>query len=192
MKNANNPGRESFSSSFGILVALAGSAVGLGNLWRFPYLVGENGGAAFILIYLIFVFLLGIPILLSEFIIGRRSQASARKAFQILAPDGHWGFVGLMTVLCCTLILSFYSVVGGWGLEYLFKAVKFEFTSASDESLSSMFSSFSSSPWAPLVCQVEDAKSENSVVRPALSPPRVKSKRKALNRYSMPQPPTTE
>ncbi len=152
MKKENNNGRESFSSSFGILVALAGSAVGLGNLWRFPYLVGENGGAAFILIYLAFVFLLGIPILLSEFIIGRRSQASARKAFQILAPDENWGFVGLLAVICCTLILSFYSVVGGWGIEYLVKSFKFDFTSASDENLASMFSTFSTSTWTPLIC----------------------------------------
>lgn len=152
MKKENKSGRESFSSSFGILVALAGSAVGLGNLWRFPYLVGENGGAAFILIYLAFVLLLGIPILLSEFIIGRRSQASARKAFKILSPDGHWDFVGLLAVICCTLILSFYSVVGGWGIEYLVKSFKFEFTSASDERLASMFSTFSTSTWTPLIC----------------------------------------
>ena len=152
MKKENPRGRESFSSSFGILVALAGSAVGLGNLWRFPYLVGENGGAAFILIYLAFVLLLGIPILLSEFIIGRRSQASARKAFKILSPDGHWDFVGLLAVICCTLILSFYSVVGGWGIEYLVKSFKFEFTSASDERLASMFSTFSTSTWTPLIC----------------------------------------
>ena len=152
MKRENKTSRESFSSSFGILVALAGSAVGLGNLWRFPYLVGENGGAAFILIYLAFVLLLGIPLLLSEFIIGRRSQASARQAFKILAPDGHWGFTGLLAVICCTLILSFYSVVGGWGIEYFVKAVKFDFTNASDETLSSMFSTFSSSTWAPLIC----------------------------------------
>lgn len=144
--------RDSFGSSFGVLVALAGSAVGLGNLWRFPYLVGENGGAAFILIYLAFVCLLGIPVMMSEFIIGRRSQANARGAFLKLAPHGRWTVVGTMAVLCCTLLLSFYSVVGGWGAEYLLKAIRFEFTSQGGANLSELFSSFTASPWKPLLC----------------------------------------
>ena len=144
--------RDSFGSSFGVLVALAGSAVGLGNLWRFPYLVGQNGGAAFILIYLVFVCLLGLPILLSEFIIGRRSQSSARAAFNALAPGGNWGFAGILAIICCTLILSFYSVVGGWGVEYLFKSLRFDFTRESGAPLDTLFSSFSSSTWRPLVC----------------------------------------
>ena len=149
----HQPGtRDSFGSSFGVLVALAGSAVGLGNLWRFPYLVGENGGAAFILIYLGFVFLIGIPILLAEFIIGRRSQSNARGSFKKLAPGSWWGITGILAILCCTLILSFYSVVGGWGIEYLLKAVRFDFTSGGDAELPTMFSSFVSSSWQPLVC----------------------------------------
>ena len=156
MKNANSHhhagARDSFGSSFGVLVALAGSAVGLGNLWRFPYLVGQNGGAAFILIYLVFVCLLGLPILYAEFIIGRRSKASARVAFQTLAPGEKWGFVGIMAVLCCALILSFYSVVGGWGIAYMFKAFCFDFTREGAEDISSLFSTFSTSPWRPIVC----------------------------------------
>lgn len=150
---AHHGPRDSFGSSFGVLVALAGSAVGLGNLWRFPYLVGENGGAAFILIYLVFVILIGIPILLSEFIIGRRSQANARGAFNKLAPGSRWRIAGSLAVLCCVMILSFYSVVGGWGIEYLFKAFRFDFTKGGDNTqLSSMFSDFASSSWRPLVC----------------------------------------
>lgn len=150
---AHHGPRDSFGSSFGVLVALAGSAVGLGNLWRFPYLVGENGGAAFILIYLVFVILIGIPILLSEFIIGRRSQANARGAFKKLAPGSRWGIAGILAVLCCLMILSFYSVVGGWGIEYLFKAFSFDFTAEEDNAaLSSLFSDFASSSWRPLVC----------------------------------------
>ena len=152
MRNESRPARDSFASSFGVLVALAGSAVGLGNLWRFPYLVGQNGGAAFILIYLAFVLLIGIPILLAEFIIGRRSQSSARAAFKALAPGGHWGITGVLAVLCCTLILSFYSVVGGWSIEYLVKAVQFDFTRGSTEDLGKMFASFSTSTWGPLIC----------------------------------------
>ena len=82
---SSTTGRDSFTSSFGVLVALAGSAVGLGNLWRFPYLVGENGGAAFIFIYIAFVFILCLPIMYSEFIIGRRSQRNVFGAFKVLA-----------------------------------------------------------------------------------------------------------
>ena len=144
--------RDAFGSSFGVLVALAGSAVGLGNLWRFPYLVGENGGAAFIIIYLGFVCLLGIPVLLSEFIIGRRSQANARGAFLHLAPGSRWTITGTIAVICCTLLLSFYSVVGGWGVEYFIKAVCFDFTRGGEAALSEMFSTFTVSPWKPLVC----------------------------------------
>lgn len=81
-----NDKRDGFGSQFGILVALAGSAVGLGNLWRFPYLVGTNGGAAFIIIYLLFVFLLCLPIMYSEFVIGRRSQSNVFGSFKVLAP----------------------------------------------------------------------------------------------------------
>ena len=121
MTNTNQAAkRDSFASSFGVLVAMAGSAVGLGNLWRFPYLVGENGGAAFILIYLGFVIMAGLPVMLAEFIIGRRGQASAREAFQKLAPGAHWGIVGVLGVLCCVLISSFYSVVGGAGARNTF------------------------------------------------------------------------
>ena len=158
MKDASNPqpspahARDSFGSSFGVLVALAGSAVGLGNLWRFPYLVGENGGAAFILIYLGFVLLVGMPILLSEFIIGRRSQAAARGAFKVLAPGSRWPVAGILAVLCCTLILSFYSVVGGWGIEYLVKAFRFEFTRSHTAEMATMFSRFAGSTVGPLVC----------------------------------------
>lgn len=144
--------RDTFGSSFGVLVALAGSAVGLGNLWRFPYLVGENGGAAFILIYLAFVCLLGIPVMLSEFIIGRRSQANARGAFRKLAPGTPWHISGILAVICCILILSFYSVVGGWGVAYLIRAVRFDFTSTPSEELSSFFSNFTASTWKPLIC----------------------------------------
>ena len=154
MRTADNQPakRDSFASSFGVLVAMAGSAVGLGNLWRFPYLVGENGGAAFILIYLGFVVLAGLPVMLAEFIIGRRGQASAREAFQKLAPGTHWGIVGVLGVICCVFIISFYSVVGGWCTEYLFKSVCFDFTEGNPESLKNMFSSFSSSVWLPILC----------------------------------------
>lgn len=143
--------RDNFGSSFGVLVAMVGSAVGLGNLWRFPYLVGTNGGAAFIFIYLIFVFVLCMPILISEFIIGRRSQSNAFGAFKVLAPGSHWGIVGIIAVLGSVSILSFYSVVGGWTIDYLFRSVTFSLTSSSQSELETLFSGIVSSPFEPLV-----------------------------------------
>lgn len=143
--------REHFGSRFGVLMALAGSAIGLGNLWRFPYMVGEYGGAAFIFVYIIFVFVLCLPILFSEFIIGRRSHTNAFGAFKKLAPGTGWKWSGVLMVITPVLVLSYYSVIGGWSLEYLFKAGTFGFTSGVTESeLGGMFSGFISSVWAPL------------------------------------------
>ena len=113
--------RESFGSGFGILVAMAGSAVGLGNLWRFPYLVGTNGGAAFIIIYLAFVLLLALPIMYAEFVVGRRSQANVFGAFKVLAPGTKWCNIGFIYVLGSLAIISFYCVVGGWTINYFWK-----------------------------------------------------------------------
>ncbi len=142
--------RDGFASSFGILVALAGSAVGLGNLWRFPYLVGTSGGAAFIIIYLAIVFILALPIMYSEFILGRRSQSNVFGGFKKLAPGSRWGIVGIISLLCSAMILSFYSVVGGWTIDYLVKAIGFEFTS-NTAALDGMFEKTVTSSWQPLV-----------------------------------------
>ena len=131
--------RDGFASSFGVLVAMAGSAVGLGNLWRFPYLVGTNGGAAFIILYLVCILLLALPIMYSEFIIGRRSQANVFGAFKVLAPKTGWCNVGFIYVLCSIVIISFYCVVGGWTLDYFFKSLAFKFTSADSAALDGMF-----------------------------------------------------
>ena len=117
--------RDNFNTSFGVLVAMAGSAIGLGNLWRFPYLMGTNGGAAFIIIYLVLVFLLCLPIMMSEFVVGRRSQANAFRAFKVLSPKGHWGIIGLLGVLAAVALISFYCVVGGWTIDYLVHSVTF-------------------------------------------------------------------
>lgn len=145
--------RDGFGSRFGALVAMAGSAVGLGNLWRFPYLVGENGGAAFIIVYLIMIVLLCLPIFVSEFVIGRRSQKNAFSAFRDLSGGSAWKWAGLMTVLVPLVVLSYYSVIGGWSVEYILKACTFSFTGdASQAAMSSMFTDFVSSPWMPLIC----------------------------------------
>ena len=144
--------RDSFGSRFGALVAMAGSAVGLGNLWRFPYLVGENGGAAFIIIYIILSFLICLPIFISEFVIGRRSQKNAFAAFRDLSGGSAWKWVGLFTVIVPLIVLSYYSVIGGWSIEYFLKSVTFSFTGSDTQGImNTMFTDFVSSTWAPLV-----------------------------------------
>ena len=144
--------RDSFGSRFGALVAMAGSAVGLGNLWRFPYLVGENGGAAFIIIYILLSFVICLPIFISEFVIGRRSQKNAFAAFRDLSGGSAWRWVGLFTIIVPLVVLSYYSVIGGWSVEYLLKSVSFSFTvEASQSVFHSMFTDFVSSTWAPLI-----------------------------------------
>lgn len=119
--------RDHFGSSFGILVAMAGSAVGLGNLWRFPYLVGTNGGAAFIILYLVLVFVLCLPLLYCEFVVGRRTQSNLVTAFSRYSPGSNWSIVGILGLLGAFFILSFYPVVGGWSIDYIVRAIGFEF-----------------------------------------------------------------
>ena len=150
--NLLNMSRDSFGSRFGALVAMAGSAVGLGNLWRFPYLVGENGGAAFIIIYILLSFVICLPIFISEFVIGRRSQKNAFAAFRDLSGGSAWRWVGLFTIIVPLVVLSYYSVIGGWSVEYLLKSLTFSFTGEASQSVfHSMFTDFVSSTWAPLI-----------------------------------------
>ena len=141
--------RDSFGSRFGALVAMAGSAVGLGNLWRFPYLVGENGGAAFIIVYILLSFLICLPIFISEFVIGRRSQKNAYAAFRDLSGGSAWRWVGLFTIIVPLIVLSYYSVIGGWSIDYLLKSCTFSFTGASG--VNTMFTDLVTSTWAPLL-----------------------------------------
>ena len=132
-----------------MILASAGSAVGLGNIWRFPYETGNHGGAAFILIYLGCILLLGLPIMIAEFLIGRHSQANTARAYQILAPGTQWRWVGRMGVLAGFLILGYYSVVAGWTLEYIYEAVSNSFAGKTPAEFISSFQSFSSNPWRP-------------------------------------------
>lgn len=142
--------RANFGSKLGVILASAGSAVGLGNIWRFPYETGNHGGAAFILIYLACVIVLGLPIMISEFLIGRRSQASTGAAYRILAPRTQWKWVGRMGVLAGFLILSYYSVVAGWTLEYIWEAATNSFSGKSANEFINSFNTFSSNPWRPV------------------------------------------
>lgn len=141
--------RANFGSKLGVILASAGSAVGLGNIWRFPYETGNHGGAAFILIYLGCVILLGLPIMIAEFLIGRRSRANTAGAYQKLAPGTQWRWVGRMGVLAGFLILSYYSVVAGWTLEYIFEALGNGFAGKTPDEFITSFQNFSGSPWRP-------------------------------------------
>lgn len=144
--------RESFGSRFGVLMAMVGSAVGLGNMWRFPYMVSEHGGAAFLFVYVICVFVICLPIFFAEFVVGRRSQSNAFRAFEKLAPGSQWKWVGFVAITAPVIILSYYSVVGGWSIQYFFKSCTFGFTElVTQEYLDSMFAGFISSTWAPLL-----------------------------------------
>lgn len=144
--------RENFGNRFGVLVAMAGSAIGLGNLWRFPYLVGSYGGAAFIFVYIFCVFLLCLPIFMSEVIVGRRSRSNAYGAFKKLAPGTRWKWLGAVSVVTPIIVVSYYSVVGGWSVEYFFKSVTLDFTTGVTQSeMGTIFGSFISSVWAPII-----------------------------------------
>lgn len=142
--------RENFGSRFAVIAAMAGSAVGLGNIWRFPYILGEYGGAAFILVYMAACLLLALPIFFAESIIGRSSRSDTFGAMKKLAPGTPWRWAGLLTVVSPLLLLSYYSVVGGWSVEYLFKSLSFSFTDVPAEEIPHFFGRFISSPWQPI------------------------------------------
>lgn len=118
-----SPSRGQWSGKLGFILAAAGSAIGLGNIWRFPYTAGENGGGAFVLIYLIFVFAIGVPVVLAELSIGRKTERNPVGAFKALVPGSLWPWLGGLGILTGFAILSFYSVLAGWTLSYLWGAV---------------------------------------------------------------------
>ena len=143
--------RANFGSKLGVILASAGSAVGLGNIWRFPYEAGNHGGAAFILIYIGCVLFFGIPIMVAEFSIGRHSRSNTARAYQILAPGTPWKWVGRMGVLAGFLILGYYSVVAGWTLDYIVQAATNSFAGQSSESFIASFNNFVQNPWRPVL-----------------------------------------
>lgn len=145
--------RGSFGSQLGVISASAGSAVGLGNIWRFPMEVGRGGGAAFILIYLGFIFLVAMPVMISEFVIGRSSRSNAIGAFQRLSPGKPWVAAGVMGVLGGFLVLSFYSVVAGWTLHYTIASAFGQLTAGGQSSMDfgQAFNDFVSDPWQPII-----------------------------------------
>ncbi|MFL3007391.1 MAG: sodium-dependent transporter [Candidatus Neomarinimicrobiota bacterium] len=148
--------REQWGSRLGFILAASGSAVGLGNIWKYPHMAGENGGAAFTVVYLICILLVGLPIVIAEFVIGRKTQLSPVGAFKTLAPNTNWKYVGVLGVCAAFVILSFYGVVGGWTLRYALLSLVGGFTkiSGNPELAGDQFSLFISNPINPVFWQI--------------------------------------
>ncbi len=140
--------REKFGTRIGFILVSAGCAVGLGNVWKFPYITGQYGGAAFILIYLLFLVILGLPIMIMEFAVGRGSQKSAAESFNVLGPKGtKWGLFGYIAVAGNYLLMMFYTMVGGWMLYYCYKAFVGGFRGLSPDGVGAVFGNLLASPW---------------------------------------------
>lgn len=143
--------RENFGSKVGAMLAAAGSAVGLGNIWRFPVETGQNGGAAFVLVYIACVIILGFPVMVSEFMIGRHTQSNTARAYQKLAPGTPWRWVGRLGVFTGFIILGYYSVVAGWTIQYTIMALFNQFAGHGAADFPKMFNEFAANPWMPVV-----------------------------------------
>ncbi|MCW3786212.1 sodium-dependent transporter [Plebeiibacterium sediminum] len=146
--------RTGFSSKFGVIAAAAGSAVGLGNIWKFPYITGQYGGAAFLFVYLAFILAIGLPVMMSEFVIGRKAKRNAFGAFRKLAPKSVWFVTGFLGVGAAYLILSFYGVVAGWAMDYVAESVKGTFVGKTPQEISAYFNHFSSQSLNPVLWQL--------------------------------------
>ena len=145
--------RAKFGSKMGVILATAGSAIGLGNVWRFPYMAGENGGAAFIIFYILCVVILGLPCMVSEFIIGRHAQANTARAYNKVSGNRIWTLVGCLSVLTGFLITSYYAVVSGWCLQYIYASLMGHLDGA-PEYFKQYFANFSADPVKPIVWTV--------------------------------------
>ena len=152
--------RERFGSRLGFILISAGCAIGLGNVWRFPYITGEYGGAAFLVMYLVFLVVLGLPIMVMEFAVGRGSQRSIARAFNVLEPAGtHWHKYKWVGIAGCYLLMMFYTTVAGWMLAYVPKFASGQFVGADSQATSAVFDAMLASPvecvfWMVVVCVV--------------------------------------
>ncbi|MBQ8099209.1 MAG: sodium-dependent transporter [Bacteroidaceae bacterium] len=153
--NKDSIGRADFASKVGMILATAGSAVGLGNIWRFPVTTGNNGGAAFILIYILCVIILGVPLMTSEFVVGRQAHSNTAEAFRKLGKGALWKNVGVFGVITGWFILCYYIVVSGWTLSYLVEAVRGTFTqlarSGEGKAYEELFTGFVTDPYLPVI-----------------------------------------
>ncbi|MFB6352357.1 MAG: sodium-dependent transporter, partial [Bradymonadaceae bacterium] len=149
---AGDTDRENWSGTLGFVLAAVGSAVGLGNVWKFPYMAGDNGGGAFVMVYFACIAVIGLPMLVTEMVIGRRSDKSPVGAYHKLAKEGSaqvWSIFGFLAVVTGFLLLSFYSVVGGWTIGYVVKAVNGQFATTPAEKIPGLFGKLASDPvWA--------------------------------------------
>ena len=144
--------RENFGTKFGVLAAAAGSAIGLGNIWKFPYITGKNGGAAFILVYLACIALIGIPVMISEFVLGRKNQVNAVETFRKIEPNKPWYLTGKLAVLTAFIILSFYAIIAGWVFSYMARSVAGSFSKVDASNLGNYFNGLISSTKEPIFC----------------------------------------
>jgi neurotransmitter:Na+ symporter, NSS family len=147
--------RDGFTSTFGVLVATLGSAVGLGNIWKFPYLTGTNGGASFLLVYIIATLLVGLPVMITEIMLGRASRANTITTFEKLAPKGQgaWKLIGYMGVAAAVLILAFYTEVAGWVFAYIFKALSGQLGTTDPAHTKAIFGELVANPQSALIWQ---------------------------------------
>lgn len=139
--------RGKWGSRVGFILAAAGSAVGLGNIWRFPYITGKNGGALFVLIYIGCVIILGLPVLLAELALGRATYKNPVGAFQAVRPGSRWHYTGYLGVITAVMILSFYAVIAGWTVGYCIKTVSGQFAAVGRGEVAAMFGEFIAAPW---------------------------------------------
>ncbi len=146
--------RGNFGSQVAGVLVVAGSAVGLGNVWRFPYELGRSGGAVFLIVYILCIVCFGLPLMVSEFAIGRRGQSNSARAYGRFAAGRAWHAVGLLGIITGTLILCYYGVVAGWAVEYLLEAGMNGFAGKSPATFVADFNAFVADPWRPIVCMV--------------------------------------
>ena len=148
--------REQWGSRLGFILAASGSAVGIGNIWKYPHMAGQNGGAAFTVVYLVCILVVGLSIVIAEFVIGRRTQLSPVGAFETLAPKTNWRWVGFLGVGSAFVILSFYGVVGGWILKYIVISLTggFKDLAGNPDAAGNVFNNFITGTWSPIFFQV--------------------------------------
>jgi NSS family neurotransmitter:Na+ symporter len=142
---------EQWTSKLGFILASAGSAIGIGAIWKLPYVAGTSGGGAFFLLFILFTAIIGLPLLLAEFVLGRHTQKEAIRAYDAVAPGSLWKGIGYLGVITCFILLSFYSVVGGWILQYIFASVTGQLNGVSD--YGSLFNSTIANPTSAVISQ---------------------------------------
>ncbi len=152
----SNVSRDRFSGSIGVFLATVGSAIGLGNIWKFPYITGHYGGSAFIIVYLICIAVVGLPLIMSEFLLGRRTSTDAVDPFRLLAPNSSkkWVINGWFTVLISFIIITFYSIISGWTLFYAVDSIIGGFDGLSPEQIGEKFGAYYTSSWQPVIWQI--------------------------------------